>query len=208
MAQQVLSDVPPIYRKDFNYLVHTLSQKFEPKNQSELYRAQIKKRLRRRGEPFSYLAHEIKKLIRYAYPDTSLDVRERLARDCFIDSLNDQEIEWAVHQGRPRFVDHTVNLALEFEAFQNIRKQRMYQKQAGVRMQQMSQNTNMSSAFLIRHISQNSRIFPNDRNKIKFNNQSKNNGKCHYCGYKGHFIKDCRKRLYDLKNCQKEYKTT
>lgn len=31
VAQQVLSDVPPIYRKDFNYLVHTLSQRFEPK---------------------------------------------------------------------------------------------------------------------------------------------------------------------------------
>lgn len=39
VAQQVLSDVPPIYRKDFNYLVHTLSQRFEPRNQSELFRA-------------------------------------------------------------------------------------------------------------------------------------------------------------------------
>lgn len=139
-------------------------------------------------------------------------MRDQLARDCFIDSLNDQEIEWAVHQERPRFVDDAVRLALEFEAFQNGRRQRMYQKQADVRMQQMSQKTNMSPAFDdshlsdIRQISQNSWIVPNDRNKIKFNNQSKNKGECHYCGYKGHFIKDCRKRLYDLKNGQKEYK--
>lgn len=60
-------------------------------------------------------------------------MRDQLARDCFIDSLNDQEIEWAVHQ------DDAVRLALEFEVFQNGRRQRMYQKQAGVRMQQMSQ---------------------------------------------------------------------
>lgn len=76
-------------------------------------------------------------------------MRDQLARDCFIDSLNDQEIEWAVHQERPIFVDDAVRLALEFEAFQNGRRQRMYQKQAGVRMQQMSQNTNMSPALMI-----------------------------------------------------------
>lgn len=139
-------------------------------------------------------------------------MRDQLARDCFIDSLNDQEIEWAVHQERPRFVDDAVRLALEFEAFQNGCRQRMYQKQAGVRMQQMSQKTNMSPAFDdshlsdIRQISQNSWIVPNDRNKIKFNNQSKNNGECHYCGYKGHFIKDCRKRLYDLRMARKNTK--
>lgn len=72
--------------------------------------------------------------------------------------------------------------------------------------------TNMSPAFDdchlsdIRQISQNSWIVPNDRNKIKFNNQSKNNGECHYCGYKGHFIKDCRKRLYDLRMARKNTK--
>ena len=46
----------------------------------------------------------------------------------------------AVHQGKPKFVDDAVQLALEYETFQNGRKQRIYQKHFGVRIQQMSQN--------------------------------------------------------------------
>lgn len=66
----------------------------------------------------------------------------------------------AVHQGKPKFVDDAVQLALEYETFQNGRKQRIYQKHFGVRIQQMSQNmsSNVVDDFQssgIRQISQN-----------------------------------------------------
>ena len=66
----------------------------------------------------------------------------------------------AVHQGKPKFVDDAVQLALEYETFQNGRKQRIYRKHFGVRIQQMSQNmsSNVVDDFQssgIRQISQN-----------------------------------------------------
>ena len=44
-------------------------------------------------ESLTELAHDIKRLNRLAYPTALLEVGDRLARDCFIDSLNDSEIE-------------------------------------------------------------------------------------------------------------------
>lgn len=154
------------------------------KNQSELYRAQIKNRLRRRGEPLIDPDHEIKKLIRYAYPDASLEVREQLGRDCFIDSINDHEMEWLSTKGKPKFVDDAVQLALEYETFQNGRKQRIYRKHFGVRIQQMSKICPPMSWMIFSH--QEFVRFPkiigipkaeNPKSKLIIkNNQNKNTG--------------------------------
>lgn len=63
-------------------------------------------------------------LARYAYPNVTPETREQLAKDCFIDSLCDAQLEWAVYQGKPLSLQQAVTLALECEAFQNGRKQR------------------------------------------------------------------------------------
>ena len=39
-------------------------------------------------------------------------------RGCFIDAINDLELEWFVYQGKPKTIDEAMQLALEFEAFQ------------------------------------------------------------------------------------------
>lgn len=63
VAQQVLSNVTRSYlQKGLQLLSSYIVTEIRTKeNQSELYRAQIKNRLRRRGEPLSDLAHKIKK---------------------------------------------------------------------------------------------------------------------------------------------------
>jgi hypothetical protein len=117
-AQGVLSDLRPEYRVNYKHLVLALQSRFEPKNQEELYRAQIKSRIRKKGEALTELAQDIKRLIRLAYPEGWSEIRERLARDSFIDSLNDAELEWAVFRGKPITVDDAVRLGLEYEAFE------------------------------------------------------------------------------------------
>ena len=49
-AQTVLSDLRPEQRTDFNQLISALTARFEPTNQTELYRAQIKGWLRKKSE--------------------------------------------------------------------------------------------------------------------------------------------------------------
>ena len=81
-------------RRNYQQLVNILGSRFEPRNQSELYRAiKIKNKVRRRGEILEDLAHDIKSFARYAYPNVTPETREQLAKDCFIDSLCDAELE-------------------------------------------------------------------------------------------------------------------
>ncbi len=116
-AQGVLSDLRPEERKDYRSLVLALSSRFEPDNQAELHRAQLKNRVRNRGEALTELAQDIKRLTRMSYPQANAEIREQLAKEGFLDALCDPDLEWAVHQGKPNTVDEAVRLALEFEAF-------------------------------------------------------------------------------------------
>ena len=72
---------------------------------------------RKKKEPLTEFAPVIKRLIRLAYPNTDVDVRGTLARNAFEGSLNDSDMEWAVHQGNPKTIETAVKLALEFDAF-------------------------------------------------------------------------------------------
>jgi len=65
-AQGVLSDLEISQRRDYHHLVAALTARFEPENQAEMFRAQLKSRVRGRGEPLGQLAQEIKKLVRQA----------------------------------------------------------------------------------------------------------------------------------------------
>ena len=120
-AQGVLSDLSQTQRTDFMSLTAALAARFEPIQQSELYRAKIKSRLRRKNEPIVELAQDVRKLVRLAYPTATADVREQLSKDCFIDALNESDFEWAVLQGKPHSVEDAMKLALEYEAFQRGR---------------------------------------------------------------------------------------
>ena len=48
-------------------------------------------------------------------------MQEQLSKDCFIDALNEYDLEWAVLQGKPHSVEDAMKLALEYEAFQRGR---------------------------------------------------------------------------------------
>ena len=39
-----------------------------------------------------------------------------------IDSLNDADVEWAIFQAKAKNIDNEIQVALEYEAFQNNRR--------------------------------------------------------------------------------------
>lgn len=121
-AQAVLSDLEPSERRSYEHLVQALTTRFEPENQSELYRAQLKNRLRKKNEALAELAQDIKKLVRKTYPHSSVSMRDNLALDCFLDSLNDSNMEWEIFKGQPKSLQIAVKLGLEYEAFQTGRR--------------------------------------------------------------------------------------
>lgn len=199
-AQTVLSDISPEMRRDYTQLVNVLSSRFEPRNQSELYRAKMKNKMRKRNEKLEDLAQDIKSLARYAYPNVTSETREQLAKDCFIDSLGDAELEWAVYQGKPISLQQAVTLALECEAFQNGRKQRSNLKvNRAMNVVQNTENFGLQSQkSVVDPLCREIQSSPNS--KRTYNNgdrQSKKKGACHYCGLNGHWKSECRKRQRD-----------
>ncbi len=50
-------------------------------------------------------------------------MRDRLARDHFVDAVNDDEMQCAIIQAKPSGIEDTLGSAIEYEAFQqtNIR---------------------------------------------------------------------------------------
>ena len=116
-AQSVLADLRHDQRTNFRSLSSALAARFEPVQQSELHRVTLKTRLRHDNETLPELAQDINRLVRLAYPRATVDVREQLAKDYFVDALNNHDLEWAVLRGKPESVENALKLALEYEAF-------------------------------------------------------------------------------------------
>ncbi|CAC5378945.1 unnamed protein product [Mytilus coruscus] len=101
-AQSILTDLRPEMRTNFIQLTADLASRFQPENQAEMYRAQMKSKIRRRTEQIPVIGQDIKRLVRLAYPSAPIEIKEQLACECFIDSLNDADMEWANFPGKSK----------------------------------------------------------------------------------------------------------
>ncbi|CAC5391200.1 unnamed protein product [Mytilus coruscus] len=121
-AQSILTDIRPEMRTNFIQLTAALASRFQPENQAEMYMAQMKSKIRGRMEQIPVLGQDIKRLVRLAYPSAPIEIKEQLACDCFIDSLNDVDMEWAIFQAKAKSINNAIQVALKYEAFQNDRR--------------------------------------------------------------------------------------
>ena len=121
-AVAVLSDLQPYERIHYPTLVRALMNRFEPINQNQLYKAQLRSRCRKSGESIPELTQDISRL----YVELSSAHRDSIEKDAFIESLNSRDLELAAFQGRPRSLQDAVNIALEYEAFQVTRQKSTY----------------------------------------------------------------------------------
>ena len=133
-AQSVLGDLDDERRRSYSALTAALGQRFGPENQTELFRVQLKNRLRRRDETLPELAQAIRRLTRQAYPSANYQLQETLAKEHFIDALNDTDIRWRVFQLRPTSLEDAVRVAVELEAFQVADRQRIGQRKPTARI--------------------------------------------------------------------------
>ena len=127
-AQSVLGDLDDDRRRSYSALTAALGQRFGPENQTELFRVQLKNRQRRREETLPELAQAVRRLTRQAYPSANYQLQETLAKEHFIDALQDADIRWRVFQSRPTSLEDAVRVAVELEAFQIADRQRTGQR--------------------------------------------------------------------------------
>ena len=163
------TNCPPSYHE----LINTLTRRFAPENQAELYKHQIDARIRKRGESLPELAQDIKRLVRLAYPQAQPDVWDSLAYRSFREALNDYDLAWAITQLNMDTIDEALTLALKYEAFHASHRKPTFRKMA---------SDNMTT----------------DKNHSKGDTCNyKSKGTCYYCGEQGHFKTNCEKRKRD-----------
>ena len=123
-ARSLLSELDYDGRRDFDTLVEKLANRFVSVNRSEIFRTQLKSRVRNKGESIPELAQAVKKLVRQAYPGVDKDVIETLSIDHFIDALRDSEIRLRVREFGPKTLGDAERTALRLESHKIADRQR------------------------------------------------------------------------------------
>ena len=117
-ALGVLTDLSDDTRYDFQALVSALSTRFEPEDQVEVFKSQLRNRCRKKTESIPELGQDMKRLARLAYPGVMMEMKSWLALECFVDALDNEFMEFQVKQSKPKSIDDAVKVAVEVEAFQ------------------------------------------------------------------------------------------
>ncbi|CAG2191409.1 unnamed protein product [Mytilus edulis] len=114
-ARAVLSDLNQVERRDYDKLRMALARTFGSEFKSEMYRAQLQCRFRKRDESISELATSIMKLTRQAYPKANTGLLDTLSVDYFIDALDDPDVRIRLRQTQPENITHAETLAIRLE---------------------------------------------------------------------------------------------
>jgi hypothetical protein len=132
-ARSVLNDMDPRARYDYVKFDEALRERFGTDDQSELFKAKLRNRVKTKEETLQELAHDVRRLVRLAYPKAPARTHDDLTKDQFIEALGDGEIRWSVFQARPKNITEALKVAMELEAFKESEKCRMRRNVRGVK---------------------------------------------------------------------------
>ena len=111
-------------KSSYDTLKATLTSRFEPFDQTALYRTEFRSRLRRGNERLLEFGMAVRTLASRAFPKMAVDQRDLLARDQFIDGLTEYSFRLRVRRSKPTSLDDAIGVALEFEAIDTAEQRR------------------------------------------------------------------------------------
>ena len=194
-ALSVLGNLDAEQRTSYQSLTQALKSRFEPGTQSEMYRCLVKNRVRSESESLPELVHDIKRLVRLAYPSALKEVKEAIAKDCFVDALGDAGMELYVFQAKSSNIDEALQCALEYEAFNKGRAYRDTKvKPLRVRALRGDSQVTQCDGSTKTPLAEWSVNETKNLTSTKKFDKCTTSRCCYYCGRKGHFIAKCFRR--------------
>ena len=119
-----LQSLSPDVRGDYTDLKRALRKKCVPKERIELHKAEFHARRRERNKKLPDFASSLRRPVGKAYPEAIPDLQDSLAKDQFIDALEDREIRMKIRESSPKTLDEAVGRALQMEAMYEAESRR------------------------------------------------------------------------------------
>ena len=115
-ARRLLTGRETASAEGYMHLRAALIARFQPANQSAMYKALLRAKERGKGDCLQSHAEDVERLTRLAYPNADVGTIDVMAKDRFIESLKDAQLQQWVHQGKAETLVEAVQSALHAEA--------------------------------------------------------------------------------------------
>jgi len=116
IAGQVLWDAGP--QATVSDVITLLRTRFGNELQAERFRAELRARRHQPRESLQQLYLDVSKLVALAYPATTPELSSHVAKEAFIEVLNDPQLQLKVMEREPRLVADALNIATRLEAYE------------------------------------------------------------------------------------------
>ena len=205
-----LQSLPAGVRENYTELKRVLRLKFVPAERVELHKAEFRARHRDRDEKLSVLASSLRRLVGKAYPEAAPELQDNLAKDQFIDALEDREIRIKLRESGPKTLDEAVSRALQIEAMYEAESRRGKGRSVRVVQEPPQEEKNELMELLKQNTTAVNQMvqFVQKQHQPSNNREPKQNGRglgpnagrsrdlrlrlCFRCHKKGHFMADCK----------------
>ena len=99
----------------YQELVDKLRSRYGTREQHEKFRVELRCRKRKQGEGLQELAQDIERLTTLAYPTAMPDMKDILARDAFIEALNDDSLMFKIREREPTSLREALVTCMKLE---------------------------------------------------------------------------------------------
>jgi hypothetical protein len=214
LTQGILGNLNENEQLNYSELTRALSDRFDPPDQMELYRIQLREKQQKASESLPELGQNIRRLTNLAYPTVPCDVRETLAKDQFIDVLPSSEMRLRIKQARPvnlnGAVRHAVELEAYFKAEGKLRESKEYLHIVNSTSADNAQHKNTDDMrSILSELRESMKKMEEKIKALETTNTSQNNFRsdrqhwrknitCHNYGGRGYIQRECKKQKVNL----------
>ena len=99
-------------------VIRLLQTRFGNELQAERFKAELRARRRKPGEPLQQLYQEVCRLVALAYPSSESSLVHHVAKETFISALDNASLQLKLLEREPKTVEDALNLAVKLEAYQ------------------------------------------------------------------------------------------